>query len=94
MHWVVFDLPGGSSGSLPEAVPSNGAPAQGTNSAGNAGWSGPCPPSGTHRYRFTLFALDGALGLAGTPSADEVRRAAEGHVLEQAQLTGTYTRAR
>jgi Raf kinase inhibitor-like YbhB/YbcL family protein len=93
VHWVVFDLPGGPSGSLPEAVPASpDAPAQGKNSAGNIGWAGPCPPSGTHHYRFTLYALDGHLGLTGTPTADEVRRAAEGHLLEEARLTGTYTR--
>jgi Raf kinase inhibitor-like YbhB/YbcL family protein len=58
------------------------------------GWGGPCPPSGTHRYRFTLYALDQELGIADTPSAEDVRAAMQGHVLGDAELEATYTRSR
>ncbi len=93
VHWVVYDLTGTQTGGLAEGVSSSpDAPPQGTNSFGDVGWGGPCPPSGTHRYQFTLMALDADLGLTGAPRADDVRRAAEGHVLGQAVLTGTYTR--
>ena len=92
-HWVVFDLVGSQSGGLAEGVSdSPDAPSQGLNDFGRIGWGGPCPPSGTHHYRFTLYALDALLGLTGTPKASDVRKQMEGHVLGQAELIGTYTR--
>jgi Raf kinase inhibitor-like YbhB/YbcL family protein len=92
VHWVVFDLPGGTSGSLPEGVKVAGGPPQGRNDFGRTGWGGPCPPSGTHRYVFTLIALSARLRLAGTPSAAEVRTAAAKRALAQTTLTGTCHR--
>jgi Raf kinase inhibitor-like YbhB/YbcL family protein len=93
VHWVAFDLTGSRSGGLARAVSASpDGPPQGTNSFRRIGWNGPCPPSGTHRYRFRLLALDAELGLPNAPTADEVLRAAEGHVLGQAELTGTYSR--
>lgn len=93
VHWVVFDMTASQSGGLPEALSTSpDAPRQGTNGRGQVGWTGPCPPSGTHRYTFALLALDQELGLTGAPRADDVRRAAEGHVLDQTVLTGTYKR--
>lgn len=95
IHWVVFDMSGSQTGGLAEGISSSpDAPGQGTNDFGRLGWGGPCPPSGTHRYRFTLYALDAILELAGTPTADEVRGAMEGHVVGQAELSASYTRAR
>ena len=94
-HWIVLDLTG-TSGELPKGVePSAATPQQGTNSFGKAGWDGPCPPSGTHHYRFTLTALGTKLGLSGHPSADAVRGAisnAGAAVIGTAILTATYTR--
>ncbi len=93
IHWVVFDHAGGSAGSLPEGVPpSGGSLSQGINDFRRVGYGGPCPPSGTHRYTFTIYALDRTLGLAGSPSAAQVRSAMEGHILAQATLNGTYRR--
>jgi Raf kinase inhibitor-like YbhB/YbcL family protein len=93
VHWVVFDMTGTQSGGLAEAVSASpDAPPQGRNGFGKIGWGGPCPPSGTHHYQFTLLALDELLGLNGTPRAEEVRQAAGGHTIAQAQLTGTYRR--
>jgi Raf kinase inhibitor-like YbhB/YbcL family protein len=93
VHWVVFDMTGTQSGGLTEAVSASpDAPPQGRNGFGKIGWGGPCPPSGRHRYQFSLLALDGPLGLNGTPGADDIRQAAAGHTLAQAQLTGTYQR--
>ena len=95
VHWVLFDATGSQSGGLAEGVSSSpDAPPQGTNDFRKLGWGGPCPPSGTHRYRFTLYALDQALALTGTPSADDVRAAMQGHVLGDAELEATYTRSR
>lgn len=93
VHWVAFGIDGAASGTLPEGISSAaGAPAQGRNDFGRAGYGGPCPPSGRHRYDFTLYALDAPLRLSGTPTAAEVRAAMAGHVLGQATLRGTYTR--
>jgi Raf kinase inhibitor-like YbhB/YbcL family protein len=94
-HWLVFDMVGSQTGGLAEGISSSpDAPNQGRNDFNRTGWGGPCPPSGTHRYRFTLYALDDLLGLTGTPTADDVRGAMQGHVLGESELTGTYTRNR
>jgi Raf kinase inhibitor-like YbhB/YbcL family protein len=96
VHWVAFNIAGGSGGSgggLAEAIPPSGPPEQGRNGFGRTGYGGPCPPSGTHHYRFTLFALSQPLALRATPSASDVRAAlATGVLLGQATLTATYTR--
>ena len=60
---------------------------------GRVGWGGPCPPSGSHTYRFRLYALDGPLALAGAPTSREVREAFSGaSILGVAELTCTYQR--
>ncbi len=93
VHWLVYDMTGTPSGGLPAGVSASpDAPPQGTNGFGKRGYGGPCPPSGTHRYRFTLFALDAALGLSGAPRIDSLRTAMSGHVLAEAMLIGTYRR--
>ena len=95
VHWIVLDLPG-ADGSLPKGVnPSAATPQQGQNGFGNTGWGGPCPPSGTHHYRFTLTALGAPLGLGGHPAGSDVRAAltaAKAKVLGTATLTATYHR--
>jgi Raf kinase inhibitor-like YbhB/YbcL family protein len=91
VHWVVFDMTASASGSLPTGwSKSPDASPQGTNSFGRVGYGGPCPPSGSHRYRFRLLALGQELALSGAPRAQEVLDAAAGHILAEATLTGTY----
>ena len=91
VHWVVFDMTASATGSLPAGWSrSPDAPPQGTNSFGKVGYGGPCPPSGTHRYAFRLLALDQELALSGAPTARDVLDAANGHILAEATLTGTY----
>jgi Raf kinase inhibitor-like YbhB/YbcL family protein len=92
IHWVVYNIPGGSSGSLREGMHPNDSPLQGRNDFGKTGYGGPCPPSGTHHYRFTLWALSARLNLSDTPSAAEVRTALTIRTLDQTTMTGTYTR--
>jgi Raf kinase inhibitor-like YbhB/YbcL family protein len=93
VHWLVYDVDGSPSGGLPLGVSSSpDAPAQGTNSFGKLGYGGPCPPSGTHRYRFTLYALDQALELTGAPRIDDLRAVMHGHVIGETTLTGSYHR--
>jgi Raf kinase inhibitor-like YbhB/YbcL family protein len=91
VHWVAFDIPADRS-SLAEDASGGGVFREGRNDFGRAGWGGPCPPSGTHRYVFELFALDRTLGLSGSPSAADLRRAMGGHVVGSTRLTGTYRR--
>ena len=89
-HWLLYDLSATTSG-LPEGAKKAGL--EGTTSWDKTGWGGPCPPSGTHRYFFKLFALDvGTLGKAGGVARDEVEKAMEGHVVGRATLQGTYAK--
>jgi len=95
IHWVIFNLPPETS-SLPEMVMpreelENGA-LQGANSWGNIGYGGPCPPSGTHRYYYKVYALDAKLNLSPGTTKEELLNAMDGHVLDEGQLMGTYTR--
>jgi Raf kinase inhibitor-like YbhB/YbcL family protein len=69
----------------PEAI-------EGTTSAGTRGYHGPCPPSGTHRYIFDLYALDTKLELPVQATDSELKTAMAGHVLAEATLTGLYSR--
>jgi Raf kinase inhibitor-like YbhB/YbcL family protein len=95
VHWVVFNLRPGSAG-LPEGITASRAPeeaaVQGTNSFRKVGYGGPCPPPGTHRYFFKLYALDGPLALAANATAQDVQAAIQGHVLAEGQLMGRYKR--
>lgn len=96
VHWVLYNL-SGVVHALPESVAKAesvlAGAMQGRNDFKRVGYGGPCPPPGKpHRYRFTLYALDGPLALdAGVTKAD-VERALRGHVMAQAQLTGRYGR--
>lgn len=95
VHWVLFDLPPATA-NLPEAVPTTPKLAsggvQGKNDFGNIGYGGPCPPGGTHRYEFKLYALDTDIKLPAGATKAQLVKAMEGHVLAEAKLTGKYTR--
>jgi hypothetical protein len=95
IHWVLFNLPA-STRALPEAVPpeamlSDGS-RHGQNSWRRLGYGGPCPPRGTHRYFFKLYALDTALTLSVGANKEQLLQAMEGHMLMQTELMGVYTR--
>ena len=91
VHWVVVGIPASASGLDNGNLPAGAS--EGRTGFG-VGYGGPCPPSGTHHYSFTLYALSEPLGGSGDPSADEVRAAAAGKTLAQAHLSGTYARER
>jgi Raf kinase inhibitor-like YbhB/YbcL family protein len=92
-HWLVYNMTGSASGGLPEGISATPeAPPQGINDYGKLGYGGPCPPSGTHHYRFTLYALDAVLPLAAAPRVQQLQTAMAGHVIDSAVLTGTYRR--
>jgi Raf kinase inhibitor-like YbhB/YbcL family protein len=88
--------PAAEGGSPPGAVsPVSGAtPArQGKNDFGKVGYGGPCPPGGTHRYVFRLYALDTRLGLGSAATRSDVLKAIQGHILAEGRLVGRYRRA-
>ncbi len=89
VHWVIYNLPFDLNGLRQGET---GVGVDGINSWSRTGYGGPCPPSGTHRYFFKLYALDTELDLA--PGADKASllTAMEGHIIGQAELMGTYSR--
>jgi hypothetical protein len=94
-HWVLFNIPSRQT-KLEEGVPtaqtlSNGAK-QGKNDAGSIGYYGPCPPTGIHRYRFKVYALDAMLNLKSGVTVGELEKAMGGHVIAQGELMGKYAR--
>jgi hypothetical protein len=90
LHWLVWNIPPETNfieeNSLPEGA------VQGKNDFGKENYGGPCPPFGTHRYFFKLYALDKVLNLPEGSSLKEVEKEMEGHILDQAQLVGLYQR--
>ena len=94
VHWIVYDIPAATDGRLPTGMSAGAiASPEGTNGFGRTGYGGPCPPSGTHHYVFTLYALDRASGLTGAPALAAMEAAMRNHVIAQATLTGTYKRS-
>jgi Raf kinase inhibitor-like YbhB/YbcL family protein len=95
VHWVVFNIPPAAR-QLPEGIAPGeiipGGGTQGKNDFRKLGYGGPCPPGGTHRYQFKLYALDAELALPAGATKAELEDAIEGHVLGQATLTGNYSR--
>ena len=94
VHWVIFNIPPSTTG-LPEAVFPHDLPdgtRQGCNDWNRIGYGGPCPPIGTHRYFFKLYALDTTLNLSTGVTKAEVLQAMDGHILEEARLVGRYHR--
>ena len=95
VHWVLFNIPADADG-LPAEIPSdaaleNGA-RHGTNDFRRLGYGGPCPPGGTHRYFFKLYALDTMLELDSGITKGQLLEAMEGHILAEGQLMGIYSR--
>lgn len=89
VHWVVYDMP------LSSRIEQNSIPGkQGINDFGRRNYGGPCPPSGTHRYFFKVYALDAMLNLKEGLSKKELECFLQGHILEKAELVGLYKRAR
>lgn len=92
VHWVVYDIPP-SVPSLSEGPAQMPAGArEGRNDWKTAGYRGPCPPVGRHRYFFKLYALDVELPDLGQPDKAALERAMTGHVLAEASLVGTYAK--
>ncbi len=88
-HWVVFNIPVDTK-IIPEAENPKGI--LGRNTRGVNAYGGPCPPDKEHRYFFRLYALDIMLNLGEGVSKSDVLSAIEGHILDKAELIGTYER--
>jgi Raf kinase inhibitor-like YbhB/YbcL family protein len=89
-HWVVWNIDPKISEIAENSVPSGGI--EGSNSAGKKSYIGPCPPQGTHRYIFKIFALDSTLDLVAGAQRSELEIAMKDHILDQGELMGKYTR--
>jgi Raf kinase inhibitor-like YbhB/YbcL family protein len=90
VHWVMWNI-------SPEVkeIKEHSAPfgsEEGINSGNDAGYTGPCPPSGTHRYVFRLFALDKKLQLSPESRKGDLEAAMEQHIIATTELMGTYSR--
>lgn len=95
VHWVLYNLPADNIGfveNLPATEKLVAGGFQGKNDFEKIGYGGPCPPSGTHRYFFKIYALDVELPLKAGATKAEVEKAMSGHIVAQGQLMGTYQR--
>jgi len=94
-HWVVYDVPAAAR-ELPENVPNQAqlpdGSRQGQNDFGKPGYGGPCPHWTSHRYVFTLYALDSELNLPAESTRQQVEDALKPHILARGELTGAYHR--
>jgi len=93
VHWVVWNIPANAR-TLEENIPKTASPPsgarQGTTDFGRVGYGGPCPPTGTHRYRFTLYALPQKLDIPPGTDKKNLQAAMEGAILDQYTLVGLY----
>jgi Raf kinase inhibitor-like YbhB/YbcL family protein len=90
VHWVVFNIDPAT-----RVISEGGAPAdavEAENSAGKLGYVPPCPPSGTHRYFFKLYALNTAVDLPEFITADQLLHRVKQHVIEESELVAVYSR--
>jgi Raf kinase inhibitor-like YbhB/YbcL family protein len=96
VHWVIYNIPA-STTKLPENAAEGGLPpgaVHGTNDWGKQTYGGPCPPIGRHRYFFKLYALDTELTGLKNPSKAQLEKAMEEHLVDNAELVGTYQKAK
>jgi Raf kinase inhibitor-like YbhB/YbcL family protein len=90
VHWVVWNIPAATSEIGENSVPPGAM--QGKTDFGRNVYGGPCPPSGTHRYFFKLYALDATLDLRPATTKKELEKAMDGHIIERAEMIGVYKR--
>ena len=88
-HWIIWNIDPKTTRVAENSAPAAGV--QGTNDFGKRNYGGPCPPSGTHRYFFKIFALDTKLELKPNARRAELDAVMRGHVLAQGELMGRYS---
>jgi hypothetical protein len=94
VHWVVYNIPPDTDG-LPEGAGAHDLPhgaRAGLNDWKKPGYGGACPPIGRHRYVHKLYALDAVLPDLGHPAKAALEQAMQHHIIERAELIGTYQR--
>jgi Raf kinase inhibitor-like YbhB/YbcL family protein len=91
VHWLVYNLPADCLGISEGGALPRGA-LTGRNDWNKTDYGGPCPPIGRHRYFHRLYALDAALPDLKHPTRSQLEQAMQGHILDQAELVGTYQR--
>ena len=89
-HWILYNIPPGTT-TIREGDTPNGATV-GSNSWGKREYGGPAPPSGTHHYRFRLYALDCGIGLEAGANKSQIEQAMTGHILADSEIVGLYSR--
>lgn len=90
VHWVLYNIPADT-----KVIDNSNLPAwikAGKTDFGRTGWGGPCPPSGVHRYYFKLYALDKAFDLPSGLTKEQLKMEIKDHIIEKAQVMGTYSR--
>lgn len=93
LHWTAWNLPADTT-SIPEGADIGELGGrEGTTDFGDVGYGGPCPPSGTHRYFFRVYALDDELDVPEGANIDELREAVGEHALAYGELLGTYAKS-
>ena len=90
VHWTIWNISPKTTEISEDSCPEEGI--EGMTSSGMTGYRGPCPPSGTHRYFFKLYALDKTLDLKSNSHVGDMEKAIEGHIVEKAELMGLYSR--
>lgn len=89
VHWVVYNISTELREVRENSIPDDGI--EGTSSFGKPGYGGPCPPSGTHRYFFKLYALNKTLSLEGNPDKEIVLENMKNSIIAQSELVGLYS---
>ncbi len=90
VHWVICNIDATATGIAENSVPKGAV--QGLNDFKRNDYGGPCPPSGTHRYFFKLYALDALLKLSANARKADLERIMQGHIVAQGELIGLYRR--
>jgi Raf kinase inhibitor-like YbhB/YbcL family protein len=90
VHWVLWNIAPDTTEIREDSVPKGSI--QGVNDFRKHAYGGPCPPSGTHRYFFKLYALDAVLNIGPSSGKAELERAMQGHILSKADIIGLYAR--
>lgn len=95
VHWALYNIPASARklpGGMPKKETLDDGSRQGMTDFGRVGYGGPCPPKGTHRYYFKIYALDTMLDMQPGASKKQLESAMKGHVLAQGELMGRYER--
>lgn len=90
VHWVVYNISPVAADIAENSVPPGGT--EGSNDFDETAYGGPCPPSGTHRYYFKVYALDGVMDFESGATKAEIEQAMAGHILAEAELMGNYAK--